>query len=383
MAKHEEGCDRIEGAAVIRRRLALAAVGTACLAIVASAGVPATARKAPAEFVFGVVPQGRLGAGDMRLMSSGGVESFRFWLNWGAVEYARGSYDWSEVDRTITTAAREGVTAFPFLFGSPGWVSEIDRVRCDGEDCARVGPRSTETQSAFALFAAAAARRYGPQGSFWDSNPQLPEHPIRTWQIWNEQNLTDFFLPQPDPRIYADLLRASSTAIRAVDPDAELVIGGMWGPRSAPKTVIPTARYLRRLYREPEIEESFDALGLHPYDASLDRVLDQIAETRRIIRNNGDAETSIWITELGWASGGPSREPLVKNRFGQARLLRDTFTKFIQRQRSWRIRGAFWYAWEDTPRRGAICKWCPRAGLHAVDGSAKPAWRQLTALARR
>ena len=36
----------------------------------------------------------------------------------------------------------------------------------------------------------------------------------------------------------------------------------------------------------------------------------------------GDAPTPLAITEIGWASGGPSSTPMVLGRKGQARRLR-------------------------------------------------------------
>ena len=62
-----------------------------------------------------------------------------------------------------------------------------------------VPPRTAETRTAFGDFAAAAVRRYGPGGSFWDQHRALPYRPIETWQLWNEPNLSSFYRPGGRP----------------------------------------------------------------------------------------------------------------------------------------------------------------------------------------
>jgi polysaccharide biosynthesis protein PslG len=364
--------------------------GTIALALAALCaawiGAPAGAREAPradSSFVFGVVPQQTLDEDDLRRMGAGGVESFRVWLGWQAVELEPGRFDWDGYDSLLAAAARQGVTPLPYLYGTPAWAARMDGQGCSGLSCIPFAPRSNTTRAAYANFAAQAVRRYGPAGTFWAENPQLPYHPVHSWQIWNEQNLPDYWRPHPDVSSYALLLRPAAAAIRAVDPDAEIVLGGMWGPRRAPRNVIPTTIYLRELYGEPGARESFDAFGVHPYDPRLRGVLRQIRRLRFVAKRHGDGEVDIWVTELGWASSGPKREPLVKDKREQARLLRRAYTKLRRLSGAWNVRGVYWYAWQDTPRRNAICDWCPGAGLYSIGGVAKPAWRDLSALARR
>ena len=369
----------------MRRPFAATLVGLAslCAAILGSQAGARESAPGEREFVFGVVPQQSPGADDMRRMGRGGIDSFRVWLGWAAVEREPGEFDWGAYDSLFAAAAGEGVTPLPYLYGTPAWAAGADGQSCAGSGCIPFAPRSDGTRAAFAGFAGEAARRYGPGGEFWAEHPELPYHPIRTWQIWNEQNLTDYWRPRPDVSSYAALLAPAAEAIREADPEAEIVLGGMWGPRHTPKGVVRTARYLRQLYRQPGARESFDALAVHPYSAKLEGVLDQVRRVRSVAGRSGDGDVALWVTEFGWASGGPRREGLVKDRREQGRLLRRTYTELRRRRHAWNIHGAYWYAWRDTPRRLAICAWCPRAGLHKVNGRSKPAWRKLTSLARR
>jgi len=342
---------------------------------------PANSGLAGEDFVFGVVPQAPIDAADTRMMRAGGLDSFRFWLGWWDVESYEDAFDWERADAVVAAASAEGLAPFPYLFGSPLWATEHDRAACEGVECIPFAPRTERTRTEFAEFAGSAARRYGPGGTFWEQHPSLPYRPIRAWQIWNEQNLPAFFSPEVDAGLYAELLAASAEAIREVDPGAEIVLGGMWGPPDAGGRVVPTQRFLRALYARGA-GPSFDTIGVHPYAPRLRDVFGQIRGVRRVARENGDREARLVISEIGWASGGPKRQNLVKNQAAQARLLRKAYGRFTRRSERWKLWGAYWYAWRDTTRAARVCGWCAQAGLHSVRGRAKPAWRVLRALAR-
>ena len=42
-------------------------------------------------------------------------------------------------------------------------------------------------------YLAALVERYGPDGTFWTDHPELPKHPLREWQIWNEPHLPAYW----------------------------------------------------------------------------------------------------------------------------------------------------------------------------------------------
>jgi hypothetical protein len=281
----------------------------------------------------------------------------------------------------VRALAEEGITALPFLFGSPGWAGQRDGYDCDGFGCITYPPASIETRYAFARFAGAAVRRYGPGGTFWAEHPLLPYRPIRAWQVWNEQNLEAFHRPDVDASSYAEVLMLVAGEIRAADEDAEVLLGGMFGKHSNSR-IVGAARYLRDLYRVPGVAESFDGVAVHPYDPRARGVLDQIRAARKVIRAQGD-DADLWITELGWASGGDRDQNLVSTRAGQARLLRRSFSQILRSAGPWRLRGVYWYAWRDTEteRDVTVCAWCPRAGLISRSGAPKPAFDALRSIA--
>jgi hypothetical protein len=210
--------------------------------------------------------------------------------------------------------------------------------------------------------------------------------PIRVWQVWNEQNSPKYYAPKVRVDGYARLVKATSKAIKSVDPKAEVMLGGMWGPeslkRSEKKPPVTTyIDYMKRLYRVPGIKKRFDSLAIHPYSSNVSGMLAQIREARRVARAFGDRKVGLWITEIGWASGGPGDEPYVKGDSGQAKLLAKAYRELDQRRRAFRLRGVFWYSWRDLPEGDLICAWCGHSGLLNLDGSPKPAWDAFTRMA--
>ena len=117
--------------------------------------------------------------------------------------------------------------------------------------------------------------RYGPGGSFWAANPGLPESPIRTWQIWNEENFK-YFVVRPSPADYGKLINISYAAIKSVDPGAKLILGGMFARpkeaefKSKPPQAYFATDFLDQLYNStPGIKSKFVGVALHPYTTEI------------------------------------------------------------------------------------------------------------------
>ena len=208
-------------------------------------------------------------------------------------------------------------------------------------------------------------------------------HPIRVWQILNEQNSSKYFAPKVDVKKYAKLLKAASAAIYEQDRKADVVLGGVWGPDSAKKVVEPISKYLKRLYAIRGAKRWFDSIAVHPYSANTAGSLAQLDTARRVAQKAGDPGVGMWVTEIGWASGGPTDEPYNKGAKGQAKMVKSALGKMKSRAARYHLRGIFWYSWRDKEGGDKICDWCGNAGLRELDGSAKPAWKAFSKLAKR
>ena len=91
-----------------------------------------------------------------------------------------------------------------------------------------------------------------------------------------------------------------------------------------------------------------------------------------------DRDAELWITEIGWASGGPPN-PLNRGLAGQADRLREAFKYFIAKRRKLNVEALVWYSWRDnTADDVQLCEWCPESGLLKEDRSPKPAFDAFT-----
>jgi polysaccharide biosynthesis protein PslG len=230
------------------RRRVLAVVLLLALSVASfSGGVTADASPAPPRFL-GVVPQGELGAADFDRMQ-GVVGTLRIPFYWYEIEPRPGVYDFARLDAVVGGAADRGVAVLPFVYGSPRWATGREAVP----------PLRGKARAAWQSMLRRLVRRYGPAGGFWRGRER--RLPIRRWQIWNEPNFLLFWRPRPSPHDYAELLKASASAIRAADPGATVIAAGVAPVEGG----ISPWSFLRRLYQQPGVRRSFDVLALHPY----------------------------------------------------------------------------------------------------------------------
>ncbi len=108
-----------------------------------------------------------------------------------------------------------------------------------------------------------------------------------------------------------------------VDREAEIVLGGMFGtPLGGTRPAIAAWKYLAKLYRQKGAQKQFDGVAAHPYGSKLDNVKIQLELLRDEMVAAGEGDADLWITEIGWASGGPPN-PLNRGIQGQADRLRE------------------------------------------------------------
>ena len=340
------------------RKLAFLAFALALLVVAPGAA----ARTAPPSFT-GVVPQGPHGAKDFDLMESSGVTSIRLPMLWMEIQTEStfvADPDFDGFDRQVRLAAQHGIRVFPFVWGTPEWVASRQVALPVANPWQRWG---------WAAFLRDAARRYGPRGSFWREHEGLDYLPIRTWEIWNEQNIVTFS-GSTDPAPYATLLRESGRILHRVDPGAKVLIGGLFGrPLQVPPNTA-SGDFLSRLYKAPGIKRHFDGVALHPYVSDAGAMRAQIRNLRRIMRANGDGGTRLYVTEVGWGSDS-AESRWERGPQGQAQELRQAMSLLIAHRREWRIGGVWWFSWVDLYDS---CQFCDSAGLLTVDREAKPSW---------
>jgi hypothetical protein len=312
---------------VTRRALtALLALTTASV-VLAAAASPARA-KVPDGF-YGVATQALFTEEEWGLMQNAGVEHLRAQTSWTIVQTEPGNCqasaqvgvcDWRYYDFLIGETAEHGLEYFPYFLNVPLFVAN---------DPETPPVRTKEARAGWTDFVDAVVKRYGPGGAFWETiypieHPLADPIPITRWQIWNEPSAEPFWHPKAKPREYAKLVRITSNAIRAVDPDAYIVLAGLFG---TPTVGIDQPEYLRALYKTPNFERYFDAIAIHPYGPDLDRVRFQVKWALDELERAGDRKAEMWISEIGWASDHLHNQ-LGVGRKGPARMLERGYERF-------------------------------------------------------
>jgi len=337
-------------------------------------------KKRPPKTFYGLTPQSQLSPQELERMGHGRVGFLRVSVAWAAIDQTPipGDTDWTLYDQLIGGAAHHGMRVLPVFDNVPEWVSALDN--CP-ENCYRFAPRSELSLLAWRNFIASMVTRYGPNGTFWAEHPEVPPKPITTWQIWNEQNSSQYWAGTPDPDIYARLVTEASRAIKSVDPNGRVILGGMFATPDGSNTFPHFAPlYLRALYRKPGFAFRFDGVGIHPYALTMRDVRAQVKLIRKEMKRAGDGGTGLWVTEIGWSSSKKKKVHVFNvgaNR--QAEMLHKSFKYFTNQRKRLRIRAVAWFSWRDTPPDFSLCLWCPQSGLFTRDGfQPKPAWRVYT-----
>jgi hypothetical protein len=225
-------------------------------------------------------------------MAKGGVRGVRSDATWAAIEpnpplNGIHLYNWSSTDAVITALAQHGLRWQPALDYSAKWASSVA-----GDEHAP--PKSVDD---YAAFARAFAARYGQGGLFWTLHPELHALPVRSFEIWNEENLTYFWHPGADPSGYADLYAAARSAIHAQVPSAQVVIGGLNPGGQDPSQYIEAMETHR-----PDLRGNVDAVALHPYATSESAALAQVVRLRWGLWFLGSLNAPIIVNEFGWST---------------------------------------------------------------------------------
>jgi hypothetical protein len=292
---------------------------------------------------------------DLDLMASTGVQWLRVGITWGSIETSPGVYDWAGTDRVVQGARARGLSVVAVISSAPGW----DAARgCGTDECAPADPEP------YAGFAAVAARRYLPLG-------------VHHWEIWNEPNHVAFWGPRPDPVAYTELLRRTAVAIRAVDPHATILSGGL-SPGSDGGGEIAPITFLSRIY-ELGARPFIDAVADHPYQypdlptsPELTNAFLQTELLHEVMARFGDGDKQIWGTEIG----APTRGPQSVSEDDQAEWVREYYRIWDQ----WSFTGPlFWYTARD---RGTADDNEDSYGLVRHDRTAKPAFATFEEIMR-
>jgi hypothetical protein len=359
----------------VRAWLVAAVLCVACFAATAPA-----AMALPSGF-WGVSPQATPSAEQFQRLSAGGVESVRIPISWAATQPLSGTEaNFTAPDQLVAGAVAAGLNVLPFVYDAPAWAVTPARVPHSGAKAPKTLPVKTGAQrDAWSNFLKLVVAHYGPSGSFWAANPGLPATPIRTWQIWNEENFK-YFVVRPSPSDYGKLVNVSYAAIKSVDPGAKLILGGLFArpgeakyKRKPPEAFYATD-FLDQMYRlTPGIKNKFTGVSLHPYTSRYQLLTPEIEEVRTVLKARHDPNKKLWITEIGWSSEppDPAHDAFAKGPAGQATQLKGAFNLFKAKAAQWKLQRIYWFSVDDQP---GSCNFCGGSGLFGSGFVPKKSW---------
>jgi hypothetical protein len=214
-----------------------------------------------------------------------GAQWTRLTLSWHEAEPSRGSYSssyLSAVDRAVSLSQGAGAHVLLDIYEAPQWAS--------GTSNKNAPPQNPQD---YANFAKAMAQRYAGKAE--------------AIEVWNEENIGQFWNGSPNAGAYAQLLKAAYPAIKAGNPGMTVLFGGMstndW-------------QFLSNVYgAAPDIGHYFDVMATHPYTPQappevvawddpqhIDRMsFSGYRTVRQVMLDHGD-DKPIWFTEFGWST---------------------------------------------------------------------------------
>ena len=205
---------------------------------------------------------------------------------WAYIEPKQGQFNWEHADMVVDHANRQGLTVIARIGFVPEWArpKESSVLYLDEDHFAD-----------FAHFAAEFARHFAGR--------------VRYMIIWNEPNLSlEWGYERPDVAKYVAMLKAVYPQIKAADPEMQVLAGALAPTFDNGDIAIDDLKFLRQMY-QLGAADFFDILAAHTYGwhfppddpAAADVVnFRRVELLRQIMVEEGDAGSSVMITEGGW-----------------------------------------------------------------------------------
>jgi polysaccharide biosynthesis protein PslG len=221
---------------------------------------------------------------------------------WNSMEPNPGSIG-NFPDNAVLLAHANNVQIVMTIFDTPGWAT------CSGSYNPTNPPPCTNPNHLgdFGTFMGALAAHYKGQ--------------IAAYEIWNEENVNGTWGNQsPDVPTYFSMLQAAYTNVKAADPTALVISGGLANTLDGnPGTTISDVTYIQQLLGMGGASY-LDAIGIHPYPGACDPSATSCPQTpaayfQRAVEDHNAAvgvgfpNIPFWITEAGYFSPPGNIDP--------------------------------------------------------------------------
>ena len=286
-----------------------------------------------------------------------GMDYIRVDFGWEDYQsFANYPPDFTKFDAVVAGANARGLKILATLDFPPPWAR---RDAC--KDTAACPPADN---ALYAKFVKQAVSRYSARG-------------VHYWEVWNEPNIVAW-APLPDAADYTKLLVTVSAAIRAADPHAFILMGGLAADHPSPGApFIPPYDFITTVAKAGGLK-SVDGIGYHPYpdgDPANSKTFLAISKSPKSIitalNEAGVPNMPIWITETGanipaliW--GPPDQvKPQETQQVQQVQREVDVLSSYPN------VASFFWFSYQDVPADHLVF------GLRRGDGSYRPSFNTL------
>jgi hypothetical protein len=216
---------------------------------------------------------------DIDLAAQAGV----YWVRrnallWSVVESTEGQREWGAVaslDKELEAISAYGMQTILIVRGTPAWAQKIMGIHC--------GPMMPEKLASFAAFMHDAVARYSQ-----------PPFNVKYWELGNEPDVDPALVAADSPfgcwgdpndtyyggGYYAEMMKVVYPAIKAADPDAQVLVGGLLllcNPDNPPdvkgqpgvKADCSPTKFMEGILRNGG-GDYFDGISFHAYDYYFD-----------------------------------------------------------------------------------------------------------------
>lgn len=201
-----------------------------------------------------------------------GSSYLRCAFSWDAIEKEPGQFDWTFWDKLVDLAAQNHVGLIPYIAYTPRWSAGEEK---------EFWKQPPSDPQAYADFMYRIANRYRGR--------------IAAWEIWNEPDNKDYWTGSVEQ--FASLVKLAARRIRAADPDAVLVLGGMSYGLSP---------FLKHLIDQDHLDRYVDVVALHAYPESWSNERAETvfqewipAVSEELVRDRSGVD--LWVNEMGYA----------------------------------------------------------------------------------
>jgi hypothetical protein len=281
-----------------------------------------------------------------------GVQWTRLAISWHDYEPTKGNYNsglMSALDNAVSLSQARGIHVLINIVDSPEWAS--------GSSIKETAPRNNAD---YTHVLSDSVTRYRGKAE--------------AYEIWNEQNTNHFWSSGVNAGQYANLLKDSYAAVKAADPTAKVVFGGL--ARNDHQFVTDAYNAV------PNLGSYYDVMATHPYpDWSLNGAPDQTLrnsdgrlgmqsfngyrEVRQVMLGHGD-DKPIWFTEFGWSTWSGGVSPATQAAYTTLAMKCVEQDPYVQIAFLYNLRNNYWANNGDS--------WDDQLGIMNVDFSPKPAY---------